>query len=246
MQVAAYHNVALDPAGRHKGLVDGFQVEHPVSLVFATELSDQAHEAACEEVWRLLNVGHDGDHGTADPDAARYRERGNRSLSVGDVIAVDGVFYACGPNGWHDLRDVPTIVHRADVRGTVPLADSVATLAEFLAVYGRPGGRVEVVEAGPVAQQWPSLVVKAGDKAAVVRFLNVGAGTPGQHLCIDVHAFTAGHQGRASVFGLENGRRLNGFSDPHSAGTSHGWPAARLVAVLIGVQADTEAGEGHG
>jgi hypothetical protein len=246
MQVAAYHNVALDPAGRHQGILDGYQIEHPVSLVFATEVSEQDHEAACDEVWRLLNVGHDPARGTVDPVAARYRQRGNRSLAVGDVIAVDGSFYACSAVGWQPMEELPAIVQRTDVRGTVPLADRVESLPEFLAVYGRPGQQITMVEAGPTVQQWPSLVVKAGDKAAVVQFISITTDTPGQHLCVDVHAFVAGRPGRASVFGMENGRRLHGFAGSEVAGTSHGWPAARLVAVVVGVQADTEAGEEHG
>jgi len=38
---------------------------------------------------------------------------------------------------------------------------------------------------------------------------------------------------------MENGRRLDGFTDARAAGTSHGWPGAHLVAVLVGVQRDT-------
>ena len=118
------------------------------------------------------------------------------------------------------------------------------TLEEFIAKYGRRDRPMPVAEAGPEAAQWPSILVKAGDKAAVVQFMNVGAdsGSDGQHLCIDVHAFVAGRAARASVFGMESGRRLQGFADTDAAGTSHGWPAARLVAVLIGAQAETETG----
>jgi hypothetical protein len=38
---------------------------------------------------------------------------------------------------------------------------------------------------------------------------------------------------------MEAGRRLDAFADAQAEGTSHGWPAARLVAVLVGAQAET-------
>jgi hypothetical protein len=113
------------------------------------------------------------------------------------------------------------------------------TLEEFIATYGRKDRPMPTFEAGPEAAQWPSILVKAGDKAAIVQFMNVGADSDCQHLCIDVHAFVAGRAARASVFGMESGRRLEGFADTDAAGTSHGVPAARLVAVLIGAQAET-------
>jgi len=118
---------------------------------------------------------------------------------------------------------------------------AVETLEEFVATYGNPDKALPVFEVDPEAALWPTILVKAGDKAAIVQFMNVGADSDsdGQHMCIDVHAFVAGRAARASVFGMESGRRLEGFADTDTAGTSHGWPAARLVAVLVGVQAET-------
>jgi hypothetical protein len=116
---------------------------------------------------------------------------------------------------------------------------AVETLEQFIAKYGSPDKPLHVFEADPEHAQWPTILVKAGDKAAIVQFMNVGADGSGQHLCIDVHAFVAGRAARASVFGMESGRRLEGFADTDAAGTSHGWAAARLVAVLIGRQAET-------
>jgi hypothetical protein len=112
------------------------------------------------------------------------------------------------------------------------------TLEEFIATYGDPHKPYPVFEAGPEAAQWPTILVKAGDKTAVVQFMNVGADGDSQHLCIDVHPFVAGRAARASAFGMDNGRKLDGFADADAAGTSHGWPAARLVAVLVGTQTD--------
>src|SRR5690348_15190281 len=38
VKVTVYHNVAADDAGRHLGILDGYQPDHPVTPVFATEL----------------------------------------------------------------------------------------------------------------------------------------------------------------------------------------------------------------
>jgi hypothetical protein len=244
MMVTAYHNIARDSAGRPLGLLDGYQAKHPLTAVFATELHTQDHETACAEVFRLLNIGDDPTISAPDPRAVRYRERHNRSLSVGDVVAVDNVtFYACTSAGWRRLDRVPTVVSRPDAPGTGHLADNVETLPEFLAVYGVPGRPYPVVEAGP--GQWPCLVVKAGDKVAVVQVMNVGTDGDRQHLCLDVHAFVAGRWARASVFGMENGRRLHAFRATDVLGTSQGWPAARLVAVLVGAQDDATTNGGE-
>lgn len=125
------------------------------------------------------------------------------------------------------------------------------TLQEFLDTYGTDeGARMSreavqlhdgypVIEVGPIAEAWPTVVVKAGDKTAVVQFMNVGEGEPDvQHLCIDVHAFVDGKAARASVFGMENGRRIEGFTGDDTDGTSNSWPAASLVAVLVGKQVE--------
>lgn len=114
------------------------------------------------------------------------------------------------------------------------------TLDEYIRAYGDPAAPWPVFEVGPEAEQWPAIVVKAGDKAAVLRFMNVAPSDPAaQHLCIDVHAFVAERQARGSVFGMEDGHRFDGFPDARVFGTSHGWPAASLVAVLVGAQQDT-------
>jgi hypothetical protein len=82
----------------------------------------------------------------------------------------------------------------------------------------------------------PSIVINHGPYTAVLNPMPVG-----DHLCIDVHAFVNGHAARAGTFGMENGRRVDGFTDAATHGTSHRYPATRLVAVLIGEQADKPA-----
>lgn len=51
-----------------------------------------------ETVFDQLNIG--GYLIAAEPWAARYLEAGNRLLSVGDVVVVDGHAYAVAASGW--------------------------------------------------------------------------------------------------------------------------------------------------
>ncbi|MEV4734700.1 hypothetical protein [Saccharopolyspora sp. NPDC049426] len=56
-------------------------------------------------------VGHAPDSGPIDPRTVAYREQGNRPLSVGDVVCVDGHFFACEPFGWNEIdppRETPS------------------------------------------------------------------------------------------------------------------------------------------
>src|SRR5689334_19467441 len=110
MNVTVYHNVALDEAGRHLGMLDGYAPAHPVMPVFTAELPDSDDITACDQLYRLLNVGDDPDFGTPDIRALEYRMRGNRSMSVGDLARIDGRLYACAVDGWVPLTVEPTIV----------------------------------------------------------------------------------------------------------------------------------------
>ena len=71
-------------------------------------------------MFELFNVGEDPAFGPPHPRAVDYRRCGNRSLSVGDVVAVDGRFYACASTGWAALKDRPLIDQRR-THGTTPL-----------------------------------------------------------------------------------------------------------------------------
>ncbi|MGM1063107.1 hypothetical protein [Saccharothrix sp. Mg75] len=72
-----------------------------------------------ESAFQLCNIGDDPEFGRPDPRAVRYRHRGNRSLSIGDVVAVDGRFYACQRIGW---RRIPAPRQLNEQRhGTIPL-----------------------------------------------------------------------------------------------------------------------------
>jgi hypothetical protein len=111
--IRAYHNVAVDSVGRPLGILDGYRPEHPVALVFETDIPIKVETPAeaVEIVWMLLNVGDlvGGDDFTPDRRAVTYRERGNRSLSVGDVVEIDGQFYAAGQMGFNSLDGAPTV-----------------------------------------------------------------------------------------------------------------------------------------
>lgn len=113
------------------------------------------------------------------------------------------------------------------------------TFEDFMGMY--QVNDAQVFDIGPEAAEWTAVVVKAGNKVAVVQFMNVSADDPqAQHLCIDVHAFVDGEQAGASVFGMEVGRRVEGFPRGSTRKTSHGMPATPLVSVLVGAQQEVD------
>ena len=54
-----------------------------------------------------------------------YRARRNRSLSKGDVVGLEGKFYACASFGW-DSIDPPRIT-TVDLYGTTSLTETERT-----------------------------------------------------------------------------------------------------------------------
>ncbi|GAA0475545.1 hypothetical protein Aca07nite_84440 [Actinoplanes capillaceus] len=113
------------------------------------------------------------------------------------------------------------------------------TFDEYLAAYGRADGGYPVIDldADDLQRHTVILTFAGGAKKAIVQFLGLAAHDDGEHLCIDVHAFVDGLLARSSVFGMENGRRYEGFPET-APGRSHGWPAVRGVSLLIGAQVD--------
>lgn len=75
---------------------------------------------------------------------------------------------------------------------------------------------------------------------AMINFGVLGTNSHDRHIDLDVHSFVDGEPATAAAFGLSRERRSRArFShDDHGAPrtTSHGWPSANLVAVLIGRQ----------
>ncbi|MBN1172641.1 MAG: hypothetical protein JXA67_10755 [Micromonosporaceae bacterium] len=99
--VRAYLNTTQDANGLPLGMLDGYQPGHELTLVFETTAPATDDDlTVCEQVFRLLNVGDDPEFGTPDPRALEYRFKGHRSLSVGDVVDVDGRYYACARFGF--------------------------------------------------------------------------------------------------------------------------------------------------
>ncbi len=68
------------------------------ALQAARQEREDATFKVLEEVFTQLNVG--GDIYPAEEYTKDYRFAGNRSLSVGDVVAVDSEPYAVGRFGW--------------------------------------------------------------------------------------------------------------------------------------------------
>ncbi len=104
-------------------MVHGGSTPRAVVEVYAYDDPDVSpattdHDLA-ERAFHLFNVGHDSDFGGPDHRALEYRDRGNRSLAVGDIVAIDGRFHACEPTGWEPI-DPPRQV-RSTQPGTTPL-----------------------------------------------------------------------------------------------------------------------------
>jgi hypothetical protein len=72
----------------------------------------------------------------------------------------------------------------------------------------------------------PWIVVKYGNTTVALNLMPLT-----DHLCIDVFPFVKGERGRAGVFGMEDGRRVE-LADHKCQGTVYGWPATRLVSVI--------------
>ena len=104
--LSVYHNVSSD----RMRFFEGYKPEDPLTHVFDLAVPDHIDletnygvDTALDYAFMALNVGHEDfavitDEGKANVIA--YRERKNRSLSVGDVIIIDGVAFACAALGW--------------------------------------------------------------------------------------------------------------------------------------------------
>jgi hypothetical protein len=119
-----YHNSAPD---LRRFAVDGFKDGDPVTLVAQLEIGlddGPTADLACHCVFGLLNIGNDPAFGPPHPAAVAYFDRGNRALSVGDVVEFPAGpfpgFYAVAPIGFTQVEP-PTIVARPRP-GTVPLS----------------------------------------------------------------------------------------------------------------------------
>ena len=101
----------------------------PVQFLLAITTPAHTHGttqvAGCLVLPKVGKMDEDPAFGPPDPRAVDYRLCRNRSLSVGDIVAVDGRFYACEPSGWQALQHAPRIDQRT-THGTTPLYESAA------------------------------------------------------------------------------------------------------------------------
>lgn len=91
-------------------------------------------------------------------------------------------------------------------------------------IEARSVATIEIADGGR-----PQIIVRHGNYTAVLSLMGMG-----DHLCIDVHPFVSGEKATASTFGMSTG---SAFTLRGTGTTSHGWPSANLIAVLIGKQA---------
>ncbi len=118
---------------------DTEQPAHTVTAVFSyTARPDDPHPV--QFAYDLCNIGDDPFFfDPPDPRAVEYRDRANRSLSVGDVVAVHDTergtrWYAVADAGFDALTQVPRI-ENAERHGTTPVD---APLVGYAVVFSRP------------------------------------------------------------------------------------------------------------
>lgn len=102
--VNVYLNVARDELDRPTALFDGYKAGDPLRHSFRLPLTDAEQELSpstlAEKVYDLLNIGDDPTFGTPDERAVAYRLALLRSLSVGDVLEIDGQYLAVAGMGF--------------------------------------------------------------------------------------------------------------------------------------------------
>lgn len=118
--VSVFHNVFRDADGRGVGFL-GYAPSHPMTNVFTYKgvaRPGASVEAILENAFKMFNIGEEG-------TAAAYRARNLRSLSVGDIVSVDGTYFAIEPLGFRQLDAEP--IHKAVAYpGTTPIRWPVA------------------------------------------------------------------------------------------------------------------------
>ncbi len=145
MKITVWHNIARDENNRPLGLMDGYRVHQPlvpVAMISSSALSIHGpalgaggpsivgrRDALLEWVFELYNVGEGG-------LARDYRQAGNRSLSVGDVVqfstrpdtapvvGTGDVWYACGSTGWEPVNTPLWFAIGASVYGSTSVDEA--------------------------------------------------------------------------------------------------------------------------
>lgn len=102
--IIIYLNVQFTPDGHLSGMINGYQNGDEVTPVFAyAGKQDYTPAMLAEDAFRLFNAPPE--YLTGDDAKTMYRYRGNklRSLSVGDVVSVDGELFAVASLGFTRL-----------------------------------------------------------------------------------------------------------------------------------------------
>lgn len=110
MRVIIWHNITTDDQGRPLGMLDGYKHGHILVPVASYEAEGTDAELLAS-AFQIFNVGDDPDFGEPNPLAQLYRLRGNRSLSVGDVVSFTEEeqtrWHACARFGWDSFVPRP-------------------------------------------------------------------------------------------------------------------------------------------
>ncbi|WP_406690546.1 hypothetical protein REH65_32405 [Saccharopolyspora sp. ID03-671] len=92
----------------------GYTLNDTVTQVFAYDDTEVDSATSCIEIaeraFQNFAVERTPTCENADPHAVSYLKAGLRALSVGDVVCVDGRFFACEPVGWYEIdppREIP-------------------------------------------------------------------------------------------------------------------------------------------
>ena len=124
MRALIFHNITTDANGRPLGMLDGY--EHGHALV-PVAIFDVDGDYPLEQIYHLLNVGDDPQMmgGCPDERAVIYRQNRNRSLSVGDVVALkDGdeiTWSMCASIGWTTITPPRWLAAHASQHGTTAM-----------------------------------------------------------------------------------------------------------------------------
>ena len=111
------------------------------------------------------------------------------------------------------------------------MTDYPTTLDDWPRTYASEPGRVVLdLDMDQHEGASPFIIVRHQGRVMILNPMALS-----DHLCVDAHAFVNEQSARTGAFGMEQGFRA-AFPDDQVQGTSHGWPAARLVALLLGEQ----------
>ena len=83
-------------------------------------LGDLTPTEVCEWIFRLFNMDPDMMDQHSRKVAEAYHKAGNRSLSVGDVVIVDEVPFACGACNWQPVDSADVVIIERTLAGTNP------------------------------------------------------------------------------------------------------------------------------